>query len=127
VSDPHETVGQDVEQNAAQKGLRLQGGAAGGVAVGAVCPSAGALTCVEGDQPVVGESDAMGVALGGTQAPVTEQRLDHAEIRPALQPVGGAGVTQRGGGDVRGDVHAPAGPVEKVQRATATRRLRQAA
>ena len=69
----------------------------------------------------------MGVALGGTQAPVTEQRLDDAEIRPALQPVGGAGVTQRGGGDVLGDLGAPAGAVEKVQRATATRRLRQAA
>lgn len=61
----------------------------------------------------------MGVALGGTQAPVAEQRPDHAEIRPALQHVGGAGVTQRGGGDVLGDVRAPAGAVEDTSDALA--------
>jgi len=62
VADAHEAVRQDVEQKAAQKGLSFHGGDPGGVAVGAVLPAEGHLTCVEGDEPVVGEGDAMSVA-----------------------------------------------------------------
>jgi hypothetical protein len=53
----------------------------------------------------------VGVALGRAQAPVAEQRLDRPDIRPVLQQVGGAGVAQRIGIDVFGDLGAPAGLV----------------
>ena len=61
----------------------------------------------------------VGVALGGAQAPVAEQGLDHANIRPALQHVGGTGVPQGVGRDVLGDLGAPAGAVEEAMDARA--------
>ncbi len=62
MADADEAVRQDVEQKATQKGLSLHGGDPGGVAVGAVLPAESDLPLVEGEQAVVGESDAMGVA-----------------------------------------------------------------
>ena len=62
MANPNEAVGQEVQQKPTQEGVGVEGGHAGDVAVGAVFPAEGHVAVVEGDQPIVGDGDAMGVA-----------------------------------------------------------------
>src|SRR6266852_9462648 len=62
VADADEAAGQEVEQKAAQKGGGVEGGEPGDVAVSAVLPAEGDEAVLQGDEPIVGEGDAIGIA-----------------------------------------------------------------
>ena len=62
VADADEAAGQEVEQKAAQKGGGVEGGEPGDVAVSAVLPTEGDKAVLQGDEPIVGEGDAIGIA-----------------------------------------------------------------
>ena len=62
MADADEAAGQDVEQKAAQKGGGVEGGEPGDVAVSAVLPAEGDEAVLQGDEPIVGEGDAIGIA-----------------------------------------------------------------
>src|SRR5206468_4565805 len=62
VPDADEAAGHEVEQKAAQKGGGVEGGEPGDVAVSAVLPAEGDEAVLQGDEPIVGEGDAIGIA-----------------------------------------------------------------
>jgi len=67
VADAHEARGKHVEQEAAQKLLDRQGHQTLLVAVGGVSPAKGDLVAFEGDQAVIGDRHAVGVAAEITE------------------------------------------------------------
>ena len=79
VADAHEAGGQHVEQEAAQELLDRQGHQALLVAVRGVSPAEGDLVALEGDQAVIGDRHAVGVA-----AEITENVIGPPEGRLAV-------------------------------------------
>jgi hypothetical protein len=79
VADANEAGGKHVEQEAAQELLDRQGHQALLVAVGGVSPAKGDLVALEGDQAVIGDRHAVGVA-----AEITENIFGATEGRLAI-------------------------------------------
>ena len=79
VADAHEARGKHVEQEAAQELLDRQGHQALLVAVRRVSPAEGDLVPLEGDQAVIGDRHAVGIA-----AEVTENMFGTTEGRFAV-------------------------------------------
>jgi len=79
VTDAHEARGKHVEQEAAQELLDRQGHQALLVAVRGVSPAEGYLSALAGDQAVIGDGHAVGVA-----AEITENVLGATEGRLAV-------------------------------------------
>jgi hypothetical protein len=79
VADTHEAWGKHVEQEAAQEFLDRQGHQALLVAVRGVSPAKGDLVALEGDQAVIGDRHAVGVA-----AKITENIFGATEGRLAI-------------------------------------------
>jgi hypothetical protein len=79
VADAHEARGKHVEQEAAQELLDRQGHQALLVTVGGVSPAKGNLSALEGDEAVIGDRHAVGIA-----AEVAENMFGTTEGRFAV-------------------------------------------